>query len=45
MCRELKFDESKRQFVEGLSLPKLCVYLLSRSHVHENGLLADIVRL
>jgi len=45
MCRELElnFVESKQQIVEGIYSRELCLYLLSRSHTHENELLNDIV--
>jgi len=45
MCRELElsFCESKQQIAEGLYSRELCLYLLSRSHVHENELLNDII--
>jgi len=45
MCRELSlsFYESKQQIVEGFFSRDLCMYLLSRSHLDENQLLADIV--
>lgn len=45
MCRELQlnFCETKQQIVEGLYSRELCLYLMSRSHSHENELLNDIV--
>lgn len=45
MCREIKlnFDESKQQIVEGIYSRELCLYLLSRSHTHENELLKNII--
>jgi len=45
MCRELQlnFCEPKQQIVEALYSRELCLYLLSRSHSHENELKSDIV--